>query len=56
MAAEEPWMAVTAGVRILGRLDLAVSLLSATMARRGRLCIPRSDATQLVALGDSDAA
>ena len=28
---EELWTAVTAGVRILGRLELAVSLLSATM-------------------------
>ncbi len=29
---EALWAAVTAGVRILGRLDLAVSLLSATMS------------------------
>jgi hypothetical protein len=28
---EELWAAVTAGVRILGRLDLAVALLTATM-------------------------
>jgi hypothetical protein len=52
---EELWAAVTAGVRILGRLDLAVALLSATMGRRLRVnCGCRSVRRDRRGLGHTD--